>query len=152
MRKRLLALCALMPVGCATTPQYGNFTQQTPVTVEQKIAADAVKQLVTLHAPGKTRFMLRQPTPDAFGTALLTGLRQEGYVVLEFSPPKTAPATAGSPSQNASAVPLHYVLDQLDQAERLYRVTLRVGTQSISRPYVAENGTAQPAGYWARRE
>jgi hypothetical protein len=46
-------------------------------------------------------------------------------------------------------MPLRYVLDQADS---LYRLTLLVGVQSISRPYVAENGTAQPAGYWARRE
>ena len=34
----------------------------------------------------------------------------------------------------------------------LYRLTLMVGNQSITRPYLAQNGTFAPAGYWVRKE
>jgi hypothetical protein len=46
---------------------------------------------------------------------------------------------------------LRYVLDQAGDSN-LYRLTLMVGNQSITRPYLAQNGTFAPAGYWVRKE
>ena len=130
MRKLIIAaLFALTLAGCATTGQYGNFVPAA--ANQQQIATDAVQQLATLYPPAKTRFELHQATPDAFGLALVNTLR----------------APAGAPA----ALPLRYVLDQAGTTN-LYRLTLLVGNQSITRPYLEENGSFVPAGYWARKE
>lgn len=158
----LVALVALALGGCATTAPYGNFVQP-PVTVDQQqLAGDAAKQLAALWPPAKTRFELQQPTPDEFGAALVGNLRAAGYAVLEYAPPKAAgtrPATAdqqaGEPVAVAmpttAALPLRYVLDH-DAGTGLYRLTLLIGSQSITRPYLEQNRTLIPAGYWVRKE
>jgi len=159
-RLALVALLALALGGCATTAPYGNFVQP-PVTVDQQqLAGDAAKQLAALWPPAKTRFELQQPTPDEFGAALLGNLRSAGYAVLEYAP-QTA-AGAGNAQQKAAdpvvvvtpttaALPLRYVLDH-DAGTGLYRLTLLVGSQSITRPYLEQNHTLIPAGYWVRKE
>ncbi|MCW5239102.1 conjugal transfer protein TrbH [Verminephrobacter eiseniae] len=141
-RALLLALCL---GGCATTSQYGNFVQSAALD-QQKLAADAVQQLATLYAPARTRLDLQQPTPDPFGQALVKSLRDKGYALLEF-----APASAASQPSAPGGLPLRYVLDQAGDSN-LYRLALMVGNQSITRPYLAQNGTFAPAGYWVRKE
>jgi len=151
MRKIIIAaLFALTLAGCATTSQYGNFV---PTAVnQQQIATDAVQQLATLYPPAKTRFELHQATPDAFGLALVNTLRERGYALLEFSPTDQAKASATpAPAGEPAALPLRYVLDQAGTTN-LYRLTLLVGNQSLTRPYLEENGSFVPAGYWARKE
>lgn len=162
--KRLvpLALVALALGGCATTAPYGNFVH-SPVAVDQQpLAGDAARKLAALWPPAKTRFELKQPTPDAFGTALVGNLRAAGYAVLEYGPTKAsvagsaaheeAPADpAGAVTPTMAALPLRYVLDH-DAGTGLYRLTLWVGTQSITRPYLDQNRTLIPAGYWVRKE
>lgn len=148
----LLSL-ALGLVGCATTSQYGNFIQSATLD-QRRLAADAVQQLSTLYAPAHTRLELQQPTPDPFGQALVKSLRDKGYALQEFPPADAAPIT--TPPQPAalvapSGLPLRYVLDQAGDSN-LYRLTLLVGSQSITRPYVIQNGSFAPAGYWVRKE
>ncbi|WP_367903547.1 conjugal transfer protein TrbH (plasmid) [Xanthomonas oryzae pv. oryzicola] len=160
MRKIVsLALLALGLGGCATTSSpYGNFVQSAALD-QQKLATDAVQQLATLYAPARTRLELQQPTPDPFGQALVKSLRDKGYALLEYAPagaPAQAPASAAQPSAPATTaapggLPLRYVLDQAGDSN-LYRLILMVGNQSITRPYLAQNGTFVPAGYWARKE
>ncbi|PRD67630.1 conjugal transfer protein TrbH [Malikia spinosa] len=162
MRKMAsLALLALALGGCATTSQspYGNFVQSAALD-QQKLAADAVQQLATLYVPARTRLELQQPTPDPFGQALVKTLRDKGYALLEFTPagaPAQASASATSqPSPAATpAVPgglsLRYVLDQAGDSN-LYRLTIMVGSQSITRAYLAQNGVFAPAGSWVRKE
>jgi len=162
MRKMAsLALLALALGGCATTSQapYGNFVQSAALD-PHKLAADAVQQLATLYVPARTRLELQQPTPDPFGQALVKTLRDKGYALLEFTPtgaPAQASASATSqPSPAASpAVPgglsLRYVLDQAGDSN-LYRLTIMVGSQSITRAYLAQNGVFAPAGSWVRKE
>ena len=154
----LLAL-ALGLGGCATTSQYGNFVQSAALD-QQKLAADAVQQLATLYAPARTRLELQQPTPDPFGQALVKSLRDKGYALLEYAPagasaqaPASAASQASAPATTAASggLPLRYVLDQAGDSN-LYRLTLMVGNQSITRPYLAQNGTFAPAGYWVRKE
>ena len=60
---------------------------------------------------------------------------------------------AAGPATTAASggLPLRYVLDQAGDSN-LYRLTLMVGNQSITRPYLAQNGTFAPAGYWVRKE
>ena len=111
-----------------------------------------MQQLATLYPPAKTRFELHQATPDAFGLALVNTLRERGYALLEFSPADQAKASAATaPAGAPAALPLRYVLDQAGTTN-LYRLTLLVGNQSITRPYLEENGSFVPAGYWARKE
>jgi hypothetical protein len=137
----LAALLAMALAGCASTAPYGNFATHPPAGLEERIAADTVKQLVTLYPPARTRFHLGQPTPDAYGSALVEALRAKGYALVEF---KAAPATAPGLS-------LHYVLDAA-ASPNLYRVTVTVGQKSLSRAYLAQNDRVAPAGAWVRKE
>jgi hypothetical protein len=140
-RISLAALAALSLAGCATSP-YGNHLHSVSVD-QQKLADDAVKQLTTLWPPAKTRFELKQATPDVFGNALVQNLRERGYAVMEFSPNTTAVTTQ---------LPLRYVLSKIkSESGNLYHLTLLVGTESITRPYLEQNGIVVP-GYWTHKE
>lgn len=161
MRKiAFLALLALALGGCATTASqspYGNFVQSAALD-QQKLATEAVQQLATLYVPARTRLELQQPTPDPFGQALVKALRDKGYALLEFVPAGSpSPASAASqpspaaPQAAPGGLPLRYVLDQAGDSN-LYRLTLMVGNQSITRAYLAQNGVFAPAGSWARKE
>jgi len=142
----LPALLVMALAGCASTAPYGNFATHPPAGLEQKIAVDTAKQLVALYPPARTRFHLGQPTPDAYGSALVEALRAKGYALVEVktSPQETAPATAPGLS-------LHYVLDAV-ASPNLYRVTVTVGQKSLSRAYLAQNNRVAPAGAWVRKE
>jgi hypothetical protein len=162
MRKLTVFGAVLLTLaGCGTTAtrQYGNFANN-PAAYDRKIAADTVKQLLTLYPPAKTRFNLQQPTPDPFGAALVDGLRANGYELREYQAaaaipsgePRAAPDKGGKAgSQQATALDLGYVLDQ-QAGNALYRVTVRIGEQSLTRPYMARNDALVPAGYWVRKE
>jgi len=79
-------------------------------------------------------------------------LRERGYALLEFNPASAkAQATAASEPASPAALPLRYVLDQAGDSN-LYRLTLLVGNQSITRPYLVQDGSFAPAGYWVRKE
>jgi hypothetical protein len=130
--------------GCAAVGSpYGNFLREPSIAHERTIADDAVKQLVALYPPAMTRFDLRQETPDAFGTVLLASLRANGYAVSEFKAAPSEPKTSG--------FSLRYVLDQPDDL-RLYRLTLWIDDKPLSRVYLAQDGSARPAGVWVRKE
>ena len=158
MRKiAFVAVLALALSGCATNSPYGNHLQSASVD-QQKLAGEAVKQLVVLWPPAKTRLELQQVTPDAFGAALVKGLRDSGYALVEFNPAaaKTNASAASAPSPTvvapaSASLLLRYVLDQAG-APNLYHLTLMVGNQSISRPYLEQDGALVPAGYWVRKE
>ncbi|EPT1903696.1 lipoprotein [Escherichia coli] len=158
------ALLALVLSGCATNSPYGNYLTEPARVNQAQLATEAVNQLVELFPPARSRFELQQPTPDAFGQSLVKGLRNSGYAVLELEPKQSSAATtdtneapsAGeepivsvpSPSQT---YPLRYVVDNAGDSN-LYRLTLLVGTQSLTRPYLHQNGELLPAGYWVRKE
>ncbi len=147
MLRITIILLALVATGCATVRgPYGNHIKDQPAIIDQQIAQDAVQQITTLYPPAKTRFDLQQPTPDVFGSELVSGLRKNGYALREFDP-NAKPNTGDS----APGLPLRYVLDQLTE-DHLYRLTIQVGAQAINRPYKREHGTVVPAGYWARKE
>ncbi len=144
------ALLLLGLSGCATTPApYGNFLQHSPAAYDQKMAEDAVKQLRVLYPPASTRFDLQQTTPDAFGATLVEVLRAKGYALLEFKP-EAAVRRQEAPMPSAG-LSLRYILDQ-DPSLGLYRVTLLVGQQAITRAYLAQDSTVYPAGAWAHKE
>ncbi len=71
-------------------------------------------------------------------------LRDKGYALLEYDPAsaKAQASAASSPATTAApgGLPLRYVLDQAGDSN-LYRLTLMVGNQSITRPYLVQDGT-----------
>ena len=155
---RTIAFLAMIMVGlagCATTGQsttYGNFTQSVPAALNQTMADDAAKQLVAVYPPASTQLDLQHATQDAFGVALVELLRIKGYAVSEFKPAaQVTAATAVTNEPANSNKPLRYIVDQAES--NLYRVTLLVGNQSLTRAYAtAQNGTLYPAGAWLRKE
>ena len=156
MRQIVLVVLAALVLGACTTTgpsPYGNYLNAAAVD-QQKLAGDAVKQLAVLWPPAKTRLALQQPTPDAFGTALVKALRESGYALAEFTPEAAKVKNSEAPAPTTSAgqpLPLRYVLDQAGTTN-LYRLTLAVGSQSITRPYQERNGALVPTGYWVRKE
>jgi hypothetical protein len=141
-----LTTLTIVLTGCATSP-YGNYLNSASVD-QQKLAREAVQQLATLWPPAKTRLELKQSAQDAFGVALTKGLRERGYAVMEFNPKQTAPSYAS----DAHVLPLCYLLNQVKSGTpNLYQLTLLVGTESITRPYLEQNGTVVP-GYWTHKE
>lgn len=151
MRSFLLLLTACI-AGCAATPpqtSYGNYAAVSSPADEKTMAQDAVKRLVRLYPPASTRFNLTHASPDAFGASLIESMRTKGYALLEFKS-ETAKSEAGQ-APAAAALSLSYTLDQpIDRA--LYRVTLLINNQPLSRVYEAKNGTVTPAGHWVRKE
>lgn len=158
---RKIATVALLAVlaGCASTKPYepyGNFLKNAPLSTNQKLAADSVKQFIAVYPPASTRLNLVHEAPDAYGRALISTLRARGYALQEVTneaaksaaESKPAPATAYPASPGLA---LSYVIDNPTDTN-LYRVTLTVGSQSLTRAYVAQNSTVLPAGEWTRKE
>jgi len=171
MRYFLSLACLFALTGCMSTSQYGNFATATPV-INQKLATDTVKQLVALYPPASTRFTLIAPTPDTYGQTLLSSLRAKGYSIVEFNAgpssqlPLVAARSEGPDPATAYAssvsLALGYVIDTAPGSSfyrvgsatdtGLYRVTVLVGKQSLTRAYLLQNNTVYPAGAWARKE
>jgi len=147
----IAALFVFSLSNCATTNQYGNFVSQAPASDQRRLAREAVHQLVSLYPPAQTRLELYQATPDAFGKTLVLTLREHGYALLEFNTARAKARTKTSSLAVSSVIPLRYVFDQADNSG-LYHLTLLVGNQSITRPYLIQNGHFSPIGYWVRKE
>ncbi|WP_298236557.1 conjugal transfer protein TrbH [uncultured Azohydromonas sp.] len=132
------AVFALVLAGCATSRTEAPQGNYLPAGIDQpRLAADAVRQLVAVYPPARTRLVLEQPAKDAFGAALLQGLRASGYAVQE----------GGKAPEDT--LPLRYVADQ---AGPVFRVMVAVGSQSLARAYVPQGNALVPAGAWARKE
>jgi hypothetical protein len=148
----------ILLTGCASAPSttlpdklYGNYTV-APAAVDQKIASDAIRQLVALYPPARTRFKITQTTSDAFGMALVAGLREKGYAVMETkADARAVPTIDAVGGTDAGELALHYLLDQ-SAARDLYRLTLAVAQQQLNRAYLVQNGTPYAAGAWVRKE
>lgn len=147
-KSALLVLLIAGLAGCASTPApatYGSFVQAPVATDDKAMADDVVKKLAALYPPAKTRFNLQHATPDAFGIAMVETMRAKGYALAEVKPGTQAPALA------AGEQALAYVIDQpLDPG--LYRVTVRVNSQTLSRVYQSAGGAVTPAGAGVRKE
>ena len=149
-----LAGCASHDPGPGSS--YGNFVPDSPAASDQKMAFDAVQRLSAIYPPARTRFDLQQITPDAFGSALVASLRARGYALLEYKStqdPATPTGQAPAPSAKSpgTTLALRYVVD-FDPTSQLYRITLLIGNQSLTRAYLAQNGSAVAAGAWVRKE
>lgn len=132
---------------------YGRFITGATAAYESQMADDSVRQLVSLYPPASTRLTMDQEAPDQFGTRLIEQLRAQGYALQEAVQPPAAPQS-NRPSalpEESGAASLNYVLDTVS-SPNLYRVTLKVGNQTISRAYLARSNVIHPAGAWARKE
>lgn len=145
------AALVLALTGCATTLQtapQGNFL---PDNIDQaRLASEAVRQLVALYPPARTRLALQHAATDKFGMALIKGLRDSGYAVQEVAPGAQRKHDA-APAKDGDALPLRYVADPVGSAS-LVRITVAVGSQSLTRLYTAREGAVFPAGIWVRKE
>ena len=163
MRKVLFVTALIASLtGCAGNSPYGNYSEAPPA-YDKAMASDTVSHLVTMYPPALTRWNIMQPTNDAYGKALVVLLRGRGYSVKEFAPEATSRVvqtnqarTQAQPTHQAALTPgvdLRYVVDSLAPAADLYRVTVMIGQQPISRAYIPQkNGSVAAAGSWARKE
>jgi len=74
MRRLWVMAAALVMTGCATQALHGNYLANADADKQRQLASDAVKQVVALWPPARTRLALNQPTDDVFGVALTQGL------------------------------------------------------------------------------
>ena len=102
----------------------------------QAMAADAIIQLNRLYPPGGSRIGIDES--GAFGKLLEEGMRRHGYAVVGMR--------RGAPI-DPIALPLRYVVDQ--PLPGMYRVTLHVGLQTISRGYRAAGAKIVPTAMWS---
>jgi hypothetical protein len=147
MRKTALLLLVAL-AGCAAGPKpvsQGSFATANPA-IGKKMADDAARKLAALYPPAVTRFELQHAAPDPFGTSLVATLRAQGYALQEYKP-ASRPGADGKGGGRA----LSYVFDRPAGSD-LYRVTLTVDAQSLSRVYLAKDDSVAPAGYWVWKE
>lgn len=143
--------------GCAgqhAPASYGNFVS-VPTKLDEKVMADDVaRKMAVVYPPAHTSIAMRQATPDVFGTTLTASLRGQGYALAEFdSGSRSTNQRKNAPAQRPATGDLKvaYVVDQPLSTD-LYRVTVLINDQSLSRLYQSRDGTLVPAGYWVRKE
>jgi len=134
-----------MLAGCATT-QYGNFVVANDDIHNKSIANDVTQQLIQLYPPATTQFNMQHATIDSFGDALVDSLRAGGYAIHEHQKSNLNKST-DTPTSDGRA--LGYVFDQMDG---LYRLTVLVDQHILTRAYISNESTINPAGYWVRKE
>lgn len=162
-RLSLPLLACLTLAGCAASRTdinllQGDYSRGASPAQTGQLAADAVRQLSLLAPPAATRLEFSQPITDAFGKSLVEALRIRGYAVSErpaqrstdAPPSKTATAARPAPA-SGEALPIAYLVDQIPEPS-LYRVTLILGKQSVTRGYLARGNAMHPVGAWVRKE
>lgn len=152
----LLTLCAIF-AGCGTAAKpdaaHGSFVSEALITHEKQMVEDATRQLVSLYAPASTRLVFAHAVADTFGNQLVENLRSQGYALQEQTAQASDPAKPGTANhtKELTGTTFDYVLDAIG-SPRLYRITLHVGHQTISRAYVPHGDLVHPAGAWVRKE
>ena len=136
MKKLNLLLLVLLLSSCASMP-YGNFT---PVSQGRDVylAQDASSQLRHVYPPAQNTFCVGQKISDGFGINLIQDLRKKGYGVIENNCSK----------QKAN---FFYVVDEI-KPSNLYRVSLYIGPQNLSRVYAKTNNKILPISAWTHKE
>lgn len=163
----LTSILALTMSACALTHEpYGDHLGMERINHDE-LAQGSVATLLSLYPPAKTRLALQQKADDPFGAALLKRLRENGYAVDETvrkekeekpsvprdtDPPRPQPKPekAKPVTSDPNALPLRYLLSPSGQD--LYHLTLMIGTQSLARPYLMQDGRLVAAGAWIRKE
>lgn len=152
MRSRYLLLASIivplasgcLPLASREQPSYGNQVGNSgPAVMTATLVTDTVAQVSALYPPTAAGFYLLQDAPDAFGKGLVQGLRQQGYQILSASDVVGPHLPPG--------LKLAYLVDAPPGTD-VYRITVFIGPDSISRAYVpTATGAVAPAGPWSRR-
>jgi len=143
----ILILILLLLSGCATT-QYGNYVQNDSSAHNNVMASDAAYQLLQHYPAASTRFELQHVAEDSFGVAFVEYLRSGGYAVQEYKPSKFATTNTDARVDN-KGIALAYILDD---SSDIYRLSLTVDEQRLTRAYTPDQDKILPAGHWLRME
>lgn len=127
---------ALLLSSCASL-QYGNFTPNQEGK-DRYLAKDAVSQIQRIFPPARNTFCIHQKICDAFGIQLVDGLRKKGYGIRENVCSK-------------KQANFFYVVDETEP-HRIYRVSIYIGHQTLSRAYAVNGKNAFPASPWSFKE
>ena len=127
-------------------------TRSIPVVAEtalsQGAATDVISQMVGMFPPAQTRLLVIRSADDAFGHALLSGLRARGYAVEEST---RGHKPTRIKSDETDGLVFDYDIDQLT-GSNFYQVLVKIGRTELSRAYVISGQTAYAGGQWVRRE
>lgn len=161
----ILALFLLLLLGgCAMQP-YGNFIQNPSLVTSKAMADEVTAQIVRLYPAANTQFNLRHTVNDPFGHALIENLRLEGFAVQErinsdnsFFVSKilmggSLPDIAINHQEDGASQPAGLALSYIiDQSGDLFHVNITIDDTRLSRAFVAQADSVQPAGLWVRKE
>lgn len=136
MKKLSLILLMILLSSC-TTMRYGNFTAQAEGR-NVYLAQDAVQQLIRIYPPAQNTFCLNQKVTDGYGRSLIQEMRKKGYGVIENVQQK----------QKAN---FFYVVDEIELGQ-LYRVSLYINSQALSRLYDSNKNQLAPVSAWSHKE
>ena len=136
--QKFIATLYLASLTACTSP-YGNYAA-LPDTANVQMADDTAHELTALYPPASTHLSVLQTARDAYGTELIKQLHEAGYAVQNES------GEAADPD----SMRISYTLDHL--GDELNRLTLSIGTGSLSRVYNTANDNVTPAGSWTRKE
>ncbi len=161
MRRLSLVLwVGLVFAGCVSPAPYGYLVKgAVPPQMPDQLAQDTVTRMEALYPPAHTRLTLTHPVTDAYGLALIEALRRKGYGVMESRVNRRAtlttrddrPAPVEPVVNKEEGIPLRYVVDGPFE-DRLYRLTVLIGNQSLSRVYRLDQQVIAQAGAWVRKE
>ena len=150
----------LLLAGCVGPSPYGYLVSVTvPPQMPQRLAQDTVMRMEALYPPAHTHLALSHPATDAYGVALIEALRRKGYGVMESrvttrmnpSTRDDMPVAVQPAVSHKEGLPFGYVVDGPFEP-RLYRVTVFIGHQSLSRAYRMDEQAMAQAGAWVRKE
>ena len=136
MRKLSVLLLVILLSSC-TSMQYGNFTVASQ-SKDIYLAKDATSQLTRIYPPAQNTFYISQKVNDGFGINLIHEMRNKGYGVIENIQPR----------QKAN---FFYVVDEMRPSYH-YRVSLYIGSQTLSRIYVRTKEKIAPTSPWSHKE
>ena len=162
MRRLTLVLwIGVMLAGCVTAGPYGYaINGNIPPSMAERLAQDTVAKMEAVYPPALTRLTLMHPATDPFGIALTETLRRKGYGVRETrGDTATIPSTRDEQQaqrehpavSHDEGLPFRYVVDGPFE-QQLYRVTVFIGHQSLSRAYRMDEQAMAHAGAWVRKE
>jgi len=164
--KQIGRLFVFLALSACATPS-GNYTRISNNDYTF-MASDTAHQLVQLYPPASTQFQIAQKDGDPYGKSLVSKLRAHGYAIKESSqlgawidtvftqtsetqPPKKASSSAKNKGPHESAAhSLNYLLDKID--DDLYRVTVTIDNESLSRVYEIRGRHIFAVAAWARKE
>ncbi|NCT57180.1 MAG: conjugal transfer protein TrbH [Legionella sp.] len=135
--KKLSVLVFVVFLSSCTSMQYGNFTVASPSN-DAYLATDAASQLARVYPPARYTFRISQKICDGFGRHLIQAMRTKGYGVIEN--------THARKQAN-----FFYVVDETER-DHLYRVSLYVHHESLSRMYAKTHGKLAPISPWSHKE